>query len=272
MPRRPEEALRGRLPQLMRHLPAVGRRFRRVASRALDAVLPPLCLACSRPVDAHGAVCGDCWAGIAFIAAPHCAVCGMPFEFDQGSDARCGSCLQAPPHYDRARAVMRYGDVSRRLVVGFKHGDRTHGAPAFGRWLARAGAELVGDADIVAPVPLHWRRLARRRFNQSALLAGALVAALPRGAAPRFVPDLLIRQRPTPTQGGLSASARRRNVRGAFAIRHGVAELVAGSRILLVDDVLTTGATVGECARVLMAGGAAAVDILTLARVDRPGG
>jgi ComF family protein len=166
---------------------------------------------------------------------------------------------------------MRYGEVSRRLVVGFKHGDRTHGAPAYGRWLARAGAELVGDADIVSPVPLHWLRLASRRFNQSAMLAGALLAALPRGTPPRLVQDLLVRQRPTPSQGGLGARGRRRNVRGAFALRGGAEALIAERRVLLVDDVLTTGATVGECARVLRAGGAAAVDVLTLARVDRPG-
>ena len=254
----------------LRRLAVAGRSVARGAGFVFDAVLPPLCLACAAPVDSHGAVCADCWTGIAFVAAPHCAVCGMPFEFDQGAGAACGACLRTPPAFDRARAVMRYGDVSRRLVVGFKHGDRTHGAPAFGRWLARAGAALAAEADIVAPVPLHWRRLAHRRFNQAALLAGAFVAALPKGNAPHLVPDLLVRRRPTPTQGGLGAVARRRNVRGAFALR-GDADGVAGRRVLLVDDVLTTGATVGECARVLRAAGATGIDVLTLARVDRPG-
>jgi ComF family protein len=261
---------RAALAPVQARLAAARRRLGRTAGFVLDAVLPPLCLACARPVDAHGALCAGCWADIAFIAAPHCAVCGMPFEFATPGAPVCGSCLRAPPVFDRARAVMRYGDVGRRLVVGFKHGDRLHAAPAYGRWLARVGAELTADAEIVAPVPLHWRRLAHRRFNQAALLAGALVAALPAEIAPRLVPDLLERRRPTPTQGGLGAAARRRNVRGAFALRGDPAG-VAGRRILLVDDVLTTGATVGECARVLKAAGAASVDVLTLARVDRPG-
>jgi ComF family protein len=252
-------------------LAAARRRLGRGAGLVLDAVLPPLYLACTVPVDAHGALCAGCWTGVAFIAPPHCAICGLPFEFDPGAGAVCGSCAAAPPAFDRARAAMRYGDVSRRLVVGFKHGDRTHAAPAFGRWLARAGGELARDADIVAPVPLHWRRLAHRRFNQAALLAQALVAALPADVRPVLAPDLLVRRRATPTQGGLGATARRRNVRGAFALRRPHDDPVAGRRVLLVDDVLTTGATLEACARLLKAEGAVAVDVLTLARVDRPG-
>lgn len=247
------------------------RAARRAARLALDAVLPPQCLACARLVDAPGTLCGTCWSRIAWLAPPLCACCGRPFEFDPGMGAGderllCGPCLRAPPDFARARAVFRYDEASRGLVLAFKHADRTHGAPAFGRWLARAGAELLAEADLVAPVPLHWTRLAWRRFNQSALLAQAAAAASGRPC----VPDLLIRRRRTPTQGELGRSARARNVRRAFAVHRRHGGKVAGRRIVLVDDVFTTGATVEECARTLLAAGAAAVDVLTLARVVRP--
>jgi ComF family protein len=162
--------------------------------------------------------------------------------------------------------VLRYDDASRDLVLAFKHADRTDGAPAYGAWLARAGADLVADADAIAPVPLHWTRLFSRRYNQAALLALALGthAGLP------VVPDLLIRRRRTPSQGRMSATGRARNVAGAFSLNARRLAFLEGRRILLIDDVLTTGATVESCARVLLRGGAAAVDVLTLARVVRP--
>lgn len=151
-------------------------------------------------------------------------------------------------------------------MLGFKHGDRLHGAPAYGEWLARAGAELLADADLVAPVPLHWTRLARRRYNQSALLANAAA----RIAGRRCVPDLLVRTRRTPQQGDMGRAARRRNVRRAFCVAAAYTALLPGKRIVLVDDVLTTGATAEACVETLLEAGAAAVDLLTLARVVRP--
>lgn len=190
----------------------------------------------------------------------------MPFEVDQGEAALCGACLRRRPRFDRARAVFRYDERSRRLILGFKHGDRLHGAPAFGQWMARAGAALLADASLIAPVPLHWTRLFRRRYNQAALLAQAIA----RECDVPVVLDLLVRQRRTPSQGLLSAAERHRNVQGAFALRASHAARLEGKRVLLVDDVLTTGATVGACARVLLQAGASAVDVLTLARVVRP--
>jgi len=237
-----------------------------LSARALDALLPPRCLSCGRPVGPLGALCAACWEDIDFVASPFCACCGYPFEFDPGGEPLCGACSREPPAFDRARFVMRYGEASKALVLRFKHGDRTEGAPAFAEWLARAGAELVAEAELLAPVPLHRIRLFTRRYNQAALLCRGLsrVTGLP------VLQDLLLRRRHTPPQGRLSAAGRRRNVAGAFAVNPARREQLVGRRVLLVDDVMTTGATVSACAKVLRRQGAAAVDVLVLTRVIRP--
>jgi ComF family protein len=246
--------------------------IRRAGTTVLDAVLPPQCLACATIIDAPGRLCAACWGKLSWIAAPYCVRCGMPFAFDASAGApahaiTCAPCLADPPAFDRARAVFVYDDASRPLILGFKH-DRLHGAPAFGQWLARAGAELLDDADLIVPVPLHWLRLAWRRYNQAAVLAQALARAASRRAV--VVPDLLRRRRRTPSQGHLRRRERARNVARAFLVPRHYMNKVKDARVLLVDDVLTTGATVGECARALRAAGAARVDVVTLARVVRP--
>jgi len=159
-----------------------------------------------------------------------------------------------------------YDKHSRHLVLALKHGDRTHVARALGRWMRRSGAELLDGADIIIPVPLHWTRLFARRYNQAGLLAHAIRAA----GGPAVAPDWLVRRRRTPSQGRLGPLGRARNVRGAFALRRGCS--VKGKRVVIVDDVLTTGATAEECARVLRRAGAAFVGVLTLARALRAGG
>ncbi len=180
--------------------------------------------------------------------------------------AICGACAQLPPRFDRARAPLIYDDISRAMVLGFKHGDQTHATPAFAGWMARTGASLLAPDSLLVPVPLHRARLFRRRYNQAALLA----LALGRLTGIAVVPDLLIRRRRTPSQGTLSRDERQRNVRRAFAVRVGCAGMLAGRHVVLVDDVLTTGATAGECAATLKGAGAKAVDVLTLARVNLP--
>ena len=229
----------------------------------LNALLPPRCLACGILVEQAGALCGDCWESVDFLGPPLCACCGVPFDYDLGDDAICGQCSREPPPLDRIRAVMVYGDTSRRLVAGFKYRDRTEGGPAYARWMARAGAELLGQSELILPVPLHWTRLFTRRYNQSALLAQGLGRAADRPVAM----TLLRRTRRTPPQVRLSGAARQRNVTGAFAVRPDKAHAVEGRHLLLVDDVLTTGATLSACAKALRRAGAAAVDALVLARV-----
>ncbi|MCR6632957.1 MAG: ComF family protein [Magnetospirillum sp.] len=238
---------------------------RAVLRRVLDAVLPPLCLSCGAVVAEPGTLCPDCWGRMGFLGAPHCFACGHPFDFDAGAaeQALCAPCLDKPPPWRRARAVLRYDEHSKPLILRFKHADRLEGAPAFARWLARAGAELLAEADLIVPVPLHRWRLLARRYNQAAVLA----LALGRLSGVAVAPYALVRARRTPVQGHLDREQRRRNVKGAFVLPERRRALVQGRRVLLVDDVLTTGATVDECSRVLLEGGAASVDVLTLGRV-----
>jgi ComF family protein len=239
--------------------------LRKSASWLLDAILPPRCLKCGEIVADSGALCGRCWPELKFLSAPCCACCGFPFEFDMGEGALCAACTAERPLYDRARAALAYDDASRDLVLRFKHADRIDGAATFAGWMARAGAELVASADIIAPVPLHRWRLVRRRYNQAAILANTIGTLREK----LVVPDLLVRRRATPSQGHLGRSQRQRNVAGAFALHPGRAQLAAGARILLIDDVLTTGATAEACVKALRNGGAKGVDLLVLARVVR---
>lgn len=235
--------------------------------RAVDLVLPPRCLGCGDLVGAPGAVCPACWAGIDFIAPPLCRCCGLPFDYDEGPDAVCGDCARSPPVYGRARSAMVYNDTSRRLVLAFKHADRIDAAPAWGDWLSRAGGALLADADMLVPVPLHRGRLISRRYNQAALIAQALgrVSGLP------VCVDALRRIRATPSQGRMNRSQRERNVAGAFAVADRRRDRVGDARIVLIDDVMTTGATLAACVQPLLHAGAANVDVLTLARVVRTG-
>ncbi len=201
------------------------------------------------------------WARITFLDDPVCDGCGVPAEY--AMIGRCPSCEAKPHRFDRARAACLYDEHSREPILQFKHADRTDLAPLFARWLSRAARDLIAEADAIAPVPLHRWRLLSRRYNQAAEIGRrlALVSGKP------FLPDALTRTRATASQGGRSASGRRRNVAAAFAVPGGRAQQVAGKRILLIDDVLTTGATADGCARALKAAGASSVSLAVIARV-----
>jgi len=236
------------------------------ARLALDIALPTLCVACREPVDGEG-VCASCWAKLSFIAPPYCPRLGIPFVYDPGPELLSMEAIANPPAYQRARAAVRYDEVARTLVHALKYQDRTDLAPAMGRWMARAGRELLESADLLVPVPLHWRRAWHRRYNQS----GALALAVERQSGVKLKGELLRRVRATEQQVGLSRSQRASNVQGAFGVSADQRSEIQGRRVVLIDDVLTSGATVDACARALLRAKAAQVDVLVFARVvDTP--
>lgn len=232
------------------------------ARLALDVALPAQCVACREPVAGDG-LCGACWSKLSFIAPPFCARLGIPFVYDPGPGVLSMQAIADPPAYVRARAAVRYDDIARTLVHALKFQDRTDLAPAMGRWMARAGRELLTESDALVPVPLHWRRGWSRRFNQS----GALARSIASQSGVKLAADVLKRIRPTAHQIGLPRNERAANVQGAFAVPQAYRHDVKGRRLVLVDDVLTTGATVDACARALLRAGAARVDVLVFARV-----
>lgn len=232
----------------------------------LDLVLPPRCPACRVIVGGDGRFCLSCWQQLAFITTPQCARCGMPFDHDRGAGAECGPCLAQRPRFTSARAALVYGGPARQVLLALKHGDRQHLATVMARHMARAAGTLLGPDALLVPVPLHWVRLWRRGFNQAALLARALANA---SDTPLAV-DALRRVRATPTSQGLGRKARAANVRGVFRVAD--RGQVRGRRIVLVDDVLTTGATAEACTRILTRAGASEVHVLTFARVVRDAG
>lgn len=235
-----------------------------LAKTIADAVLPPLCFGCRAPVDHVGALCPACWRGLNFISGACCQRCGVPFDVVAGADNfDCEQCLRQPPAFSRARAPLMYDDASRGLIMQFKHGDQLHAARSFLPWLQTSGTEILARADVIIPVPLSRWRLFVRRYNQAALLAQLLARATNK----IVLVDALRRIRRTPSQGGRSRAERFKNVKGAFAVPPRMAAQLQGKTVVLVDDVLTTGATASECAATLLAAGAARVDVLTVARV-----
>lgn len=228
----------------------------------LDFFFPPQCLICRGEVGAQGSLCESCWGKMRFISTPFCAICALPFDYSAGEGALCGECLQETPPYTLARAVFRYDEHSRMLVTRLKYADQSHLARSFGTWLATYGRDAVGASDVIVPVPLHYWRFVTRRYNQAALLAYALSkqCGLP------VLPDGLVRTRHTRPQASLSRAQRLKNVKNAFSVHPRHAGRLQGASVLLVDDVMTTAATLKECCQTLLDHGARRVQVVTLSR------
>jgi ComF family protein len=244
----------------MLEIKALAEKAWKVPARVL---FPPACAGCRRLVAEPGTLCGACWTKLRFLEKPWCPVMGTPFAHEMGEGFLSAEAIASPPPFARARAAVIYSDIARQMVQSLKYNDRTDLAPWMARWMLRPGAELLADTELVVPVPLHWRRFFSRRFNQSAELARAVakLAGLP------FAPAAVERKRPTAKQVGLSAKAREDNVRGAFRVPPEREIEIVGRRVLVIDDVYTTGATVFALAKALKRSGAAHVDVLTFARV-----
>ena len=228
-----------------------------------NLAVPPACIACGRNVGRQGGLCQKCWRETHFIDRPYCEVLGTPFPYDHGEGTVSPEAIADPPPFDRLRSAVLYGDCPRRLVSRLKFSDQPELARWISGWMLVAGGELLKECDVAIPVPLHRRRLHMRRYNQSAELARWLC----RNGGIEFQPDALVRTKTTRQQVGLSSQERERNVQGAFRVEKEKRPLIEGRRVLLVDDVYTSGATVKACARALRRAGVSGIDVLTFARV-----
>ncbi|WP_342109451.1 ComF family protein [Methylobacterium sp. SI9] len=251
----------------MTAIQTVAAALRGIPRGALSLIYPPTCSGCGAATADPGALCPNCWSGLRLIEEPVCPRYGTPFAVDLGIGPLLSPrAIADPPVFDRCRAVALYDGEARRLIHRLKYEDRLDLAKVMARMMSASGRALIAEAECLVPVPLHRARLWRRRFNQAALLGRTIAAA----AALPFVPTALERIRPTRSQVGLSRAARAENLRGAFRVPPAEAARIRGRRVLLVDDVTTTGATGNAAARALLRGGAASVDLLTFALVGDP--
>ena len=233
----------------------------RLAEKILDTILPPTCLGCREIMMTPAGLCPDCWSKLTFITDPLCNSCGNPFEIDVEGELECGFCIQNPPVFDTHRSCFVYDEGIKRLILPFKHNDFLFPLPLFRKWLNLVTTELVTSETLLMPVPLHWTRQLYRGYNQATLLA----LELRKSSGAKVITNVLKRQARTSAQKGKSRDQRLQNVNKAFALKN--SHLIEDKPILLVDDVFTTGATVGSCAKILKDAGAQRVDVVTLAKV-----
>lgn len=232
--------------------------------KIVSFVYPPRCLACGVETETEKALCGACWADTHFITPPACDICATPLPGALSDDRLlCDGCLTHPQSWTAGRAVAVYSGTARRIIMSLKHGDRLDVAGPLGSWMAGAAEDLIAKTDVVVPVPLHWSRLLRRKYNQAALLAQSISAQT---QVPN-IPDLLLRKRRTTMQKGMRKQERLENQRQAVIVNPKQAHHLRKKRVLLVDDVLTTGATLSACAEACYTGGADDVNAVVFARV-----
>jgi len=228
----------------------------------VGSLFPAVCVACRTLVGSHGSLCSECWKQIYFISEPFCYVCGLPFDYSLGKSALCGTCLKQKPSYTQARALFTYNEFSKNPILSLKYHDRTQLAPVFGAWLRRLALPYQPKVAAILPVPLHYSRLVKRRYNQAALLADTVGESL----NITVMNNALLRSKKTPPQAGLSKRQREANMRGAFMVSPAKKPLLKGKSVILVDDVMTTGATLEACARCLHDAGVVDVFVITIAR------
>lgn len=235
---------------------------------ALQLLYPPQCISCQAPVQTDFGLCADCWRETSFISGLVCDQCGVPLPGEDSEErARCDDCMTIARPWDRGRAALMYRDNGRRLVLALKHGDRMDLSRPASAWMMKAAKPILQPDMLVVPVPLHWFRLFRRRFNQAALLSRAVAKA----ATLDHCPDALVRTRTTGSQEGKTRDARFANLVGAFRVPKAREKHIEGRNILLVDDVMTSGATFSSATEALFAAGARSVSVLGLARVAKDG-
>lgn len=230
----------------------------------LNLLFPPRCVGCAAEVSAPHSLCSQCFSQLHFITDPMCQRCGTAFPYEVEAGALCVGCMEDPPLYDSLRAVWEYTAQTRPLVTHFKYADQTHRLPGYARQLQKISPHL-DECDAVIPVPMHPRRIRQRKFNQSSLLAHGMVSGT---SAPVWDRSLL-RTRNTPPQAGLDRKARLSNVEGAFEVNHAYAMRLRGATVMLVDDVVTTGATIEACCHVLLQAGVRAIHVVALAKTGQ---
>lgn len=238
-----------------------------IYKKTIDFLIPPHCVLCQGILETDQGLCGACWKKINFISNPFCQTCGLPlpFETQESQNINCGPCSLEPPIFDQARSAVIYDTCSKDLILRFKHGDHTSLTPFFTKWLLSTGQGFLNQADYILPVPLHWTRLLKRRYNQAALLA----KALGHQSAVTYLPSALKRIRATAPQGHMGKEERAQNVANSFVLSKTYANILKGKAVILVDDVFTSGATLDACTKALKRGGVQKVYALTLARVAR---